>query len=375
MTAIDFVKNYDGKRIERDYVLPAQFENANGADVNDPEAEEGESRFALGIEMDEKDWRAVKPQLPEKWRLRDFAARPVQFVDGKDVGQTVACLRGLSGYLVPVRLAQIGGVLMRVNGDGELRREFVQMERVVAMDTSPFPWEEVEIFARALGERGFRLLPAKKLDEELSFDFEQMRRAAIRRTAQEMSVLEEFAVAQNNQTPTIVDGNLKSHEGGFDTTESPVFGLVKTYRKTHLHRLGQQVLYALGTGERTPAFSFEYDVSGRGAAQRKSRLPILAWYVRICTGEGSSPNLGLVRVEISQSWFAAQGFGSSATNPKGVDFINQLSRTIFEYRCRKAGYSRKEISLQPIVRAEESLGALLAPRNSLQNNFYRATGL
>lgn len=375
MTAIDFVKNYDGKRIERDYVLPAQFENSNGADENDSDANETESRFALGIEMDEKDWRTIKPQLPAAWRVRDFASRPMQFVDGKDVGQTVACLRGLSGYLVPVRLAQIGGVLMCASNDGELRREFVQTERVVAMDTSPFPWEEVETFARALGERGFRLLPAKKLDEELSFDFEQMRGAVIRRTAQEMSVLEEFAVAQNNLTPTIVDGNLKSHEGGFDTTESPIFGVVKTYRKTHLHRLGQQILYSLGTGERTPAFSFEYDVSTRSTAQRKSRLPIIAWYVRICASDGISPNLGLVRVEISQSWFAAQGFGETALSAAGVDFINQLSRTIFEYRCRQSDYRRAAISLQPIVRAEESLGALLAPRNVLQNNFYRATGL
>lgn len=372
MTAIDFVKNYDGQRIQRDYVLPAQFEDPNSD--TDAETDETESRFAHGIEIDEKDWRAIKPQLPARWRVKDFTSRPVQFVDGKDVGQTVACLRGLAGYLVPVRLAQIGGVLMRVDANGDLRREFVQVERVVAMDTSPFPWEEIETFARALREYNLRLLPSKRLDEELSFDFEQMRRAAVRRTAQEMSVLEEFAVAQENQTPTIVDGPLKTHEGGFDIDKSPVFGVLKTFRKTHLHRLGTQVLYGLGTGERTPAFSFESDISTRGA-RAKSRLPLIAWYVRICQSDNNSPNLGLVRVEVSQSWFAARGYGKDQITSTGVDFINQLSRTIFEYRCRKSDYSRAEISLQPIIRAEESLGALFAPKNPFKSNFYRVTGL
>lgn len=373
MSDIEFVRNYGGQRVEQDFVLPPLFEQSKNEDESETDGDESENRFERSIEIDEKDWRAIKPQPSIAWRQQDFAQRPIQFVDGKDVGQTVARVRGLLGYLVPVRLAQIGSVVMRIK-DGDLRREFVQMERVIAMDTTPFPWEEVETFALALGKHDFRLLPTVKLDEELSFDYEQMRRATVRRTAQEMSVLEEFAVAQDNSIPTIVDGNLKSHEGGFDTTISPVFGVVKTYRKTHLHRLGQQILYSLETGERTPAFSFEYDVSTRGA-ELKSRLPIVAWYVRICSSDGNAPNLGLVRVEVSQKWFDAQGYETNRVGSTGADFINQLSRTIFEYRCRQNNYRRAAISLQPIVRAEESLGALFTARKSLQSNFYRSVGL
>ena len=88
------------------------------------------------------------------------------------------------------------------------------------------------------------------------------------------------------------------------------------------------------------------------------------------------PNWGLVRVEASLKWFVARGYGSpEKVNPSGIDFINQLSRTLYEYRCRECSYERAAVSLHPIVRAESSLGALFSPSRMLKNNFYRLTGL
>lgn len=66
------------------------------------------------------------------------------------------------------------------------------------------------------------------------------------------------------------------------------------------------------------------------------------------------PKLGIVRVEASQSWFEARG-------RYDWDFVDQLSRTIYEYRCRERSYDRAAVSLHPIVRSEESLGSLFAP--------------
>ena len=55
-------------------------------------------------------------------------------------------------------LAEIGGVCMDRDGR-DLRRSFQVVERVVALAVDPFPWHEVEDFAIALAESGFRLLP------------------------------------------------------------------------------------------------------------------------------------------------------------------------------------------------------------------------
>ena len=370
MTAIAFLKNYGGRRIGRESnLLDPLFDDEERADE-----ENTPPRADLNIEIEAKNWQPIDPQLPKSWRVQDFASRPVRFIDGKDRGETVACLRGLEGYVVPIRLAEIGSVVMENRG-GELRRGFVQVERVVAMDTSPFPWEEVEDFALKLLKNNLRLVIANKLDAVSSSDYEKIRRATNWRSAREMEMLEEFAVAQNNQLPTIVDGPLKRLEGSFDLENSPVFGVVKTYRQTFLHQHGMDILYRLQTGERTPALSLEYDISRRGEEQT-TRLPLIMWYVRICETNGVAPNVGLVRVEISQKWFLAQNFGTEEKiNATGTEFINQLSRTIYEYRCRHNRYRRAEISLEPIVRAEESLGSLFAPRGMLKSRFYHLTGL
>lgn len=74
-------------------------------------------------------------------------------------------------------------------------------------------------------------------------------------------------------------------------------------------------------------------------------------------------------------WFEANGYGDTSVTQRGIEFINQLSRTVYEYRCRTSSYRRAAISLHPIVRAEESLGALMSPRGVLRNKFYRLMGV
>lgn len=367
MLGLKFIKNYEGRRIESEFGLkPFLVEE-------DEEEQTEESEINLSLEIEAGNWQAINPQLPLHWRVQDWQSRPVRFVDGKDVGQTVAWLRGTDGSFVAIRLAEIGSVVMRVV-NGELRREFAQVERVLAMNTAVFPWDEVESFALALREHNIFLLPTKRTPEEFQLNFEKIRKFTQRRSMQEMIVLEEFALAQNNHIPTIVDGTLKDHESGFDIAESPVFGVVKTQQRIYIDHQGQEVLFNLEAGQRTPAFSFAYDTTLRGD-KRESRLPIVAWYVRLCGSDCIEPNVGIVRVEVSQKWFAGKGYGETKINAAGKDFINQLTRTIYDYRCRQRDYRRMKISLEPIVRAEESLGALFCSPNYLKNQFYRLTEL
>ncbi len=370
MHGLRFIQNYEGRRVEREFGGAKQFWVEDDADENDA-AEETD--INLSLETDVGAWTVIDPKLPKSWRVHDFASRPVRFVDGKDVGQTVAWLRGTDGSFVAIRLAEIGSVVMKIV-NGELRREFTQVERVLAMNTAVFPWEEVESFALALREHDIFLLPTKRTPEEFQMNFEKIRKLTQRRSTQEMMTLEEFALAQHDELPTIVDGTLKDHEGGFDVTESPVFGVVKTQQRLYADRQGQEVLFSLPEAHRTPAFSFSYDTSRVGETV-KSRLPIVAWYMRLCDGASIEPNVGIVRVEVSQKWFANQGYGETKINDRGRDFINKMTRTVYEYRCRQRSYRRMKISLEPIVRAEGSLGALFSPPNYLKNKFYRLTNL
>jgi hypothetical protein len=397
-----FFQQYGGRRLdEGDPPVPAW---------NDVGTSAAQPPKIVDIDVEDKrpSWAAKGTLLHPNWRARDWAERPVRFVDGKDEGQTVACLNSPSGTVVPVRLSEIGSVVMAVR-DGELRREFVAVERAVSLVASAFPWEEMEALAAQLAAHGFRLLAARAPGGELSEVIEEMRKAAQNRSLDEMEVLEELAVAQDAETPTVVDGRLERRSGGLDPQRhSPVFGVVKTHRKVYLHAQGMRLLYRLAPGERTPAFYIrEPDDSetlagaavGEGdAAQREPRppgavtesgtlqraaereetvkFPVVSWYVRLSGGGGVAPDWGLVRVEASLKWFLACGYGSHGqVNPSGSDFINQLSRTLYEYRCREADYERAAVSLHPIVRAESSLRALFSPGGMLRSRFYRLTGL
>jgi hypothetical protein len=393
-----FMQSYGGRRLDQYEPPDPMRDNRGGEDAPPPDV------VNLDVEVERDVWAAKGTLLHPRWRARDWAERPVRFIDGKDVGHTVACLHGPLGHFIPVRLSEIGSAVMRVE-NGECRREFATVERVVSMVASAFPWEEMESLAADLQRNELRLLPALPPDGQLTDVFEPMRKAAQNRSNDEMEVLEEVAVAQDAETPTIVDGRLERRSGGFDTERSPVFGVIKTHRQVYLHSRGLRLLYTLEEGERTPAFFIrpaeqmeKGDENGNSNADEcgeavragertgappqtsgkeiKVRLPVVSWYVRLSGGGGVMPDWGLVRVEASLKWFVARGYSSpDAVNQSGAEFINQLSRTLYEYRCRERSYERAAVSLHPIVRAESSLRSLFSPGGMLKNSFYRLSGL
>lgn len=395
-----FFQQYGGRRLDDGDPPAAAWGESGASTAQLPKIVD------IDVEEDGSRWEAKETLLHPNWRARDWAERPVRFVDGKDEGQTVACLNSPSGTVVPVRLSEIGSIVMAVR-DGELRREFVSVERAVSLVASAFPWEEMEALASELAAHNFRLLAAYPPGGELSEVIEDMRKAAQNRSLTEMEVLEELAVAQDAETPTVVDGRLERRSGGLDPERhSPVFGVIKTHRRVYLHAQGMRLLYRLAPGERTPAFYIinpedseaspagEPAVAGRPepsppsgvastdtqhrATEREERVkfPVVSWYIRLAGGGGAAPDWGLVRVETSLKWFLARGYGSrERVYQSGSDFINQLSRTLYEYRCREVGYERAAVSLHPIVRAESSLGSLFSPAGMLRSRFYRLTGL
>jgi hypothetical protein len=309
----------------------------------------------LSLEQAADDWQPInirRVTMPNPWGYR-----PRRFIDGKDVGRTVAWLQSRMGYPVPVRLSEIGAVVMRDVG-GQLRREFSAVEKVVSLVADLFPWDEIEGFAAALHERNFRLLPVNVQPADYSFDFERMRIATQNRSQDEMLWLECRALMNDGETPTLVDGRLEPRAGAFDTASLPVAGVIKSHSQNYLHDQGWRTFYQLAPGERTPAFLL-----------RNPRLSVVSWYLRLDGARGEMPNWGIVRVEIAEPFRQAQ---------LGEDwraYIDQLSRLLCDYRCRDESYGRAVVTIQPIQEAEHSLGSLFADADALVNMFYRMTNL
>jgi hypothetical protein len=309
----------------------------------------------LDFEVARDDWKAI----PVENDLLAPELMPQRFIDGSHLGHTVAWLRDAECRPVPVRLAEIGGVCMRADGR-TLRREFGIVERVVAMVIDPFPWHEVESFAAALTATGLRLLPATILPNgeagpAAGFDFETFRERARVRAQHEMEVLEELALCQDIETPSLVDGRLgRFQQSGL--RDRSVVGVIKQQRGDYLHPRGWQLLYDLEPGQRTPAFTLP-----------SKNLPVVSWYLKLDGAWGALPNWGIVRVEIPVGHFNR--------NRCSFRYLNRLSSSLFHLRCRQSVYRRAPVSLEPIVRAEESLKSLFSPASMLVQRFYHLTGL
>lgn len=366
---LDFLHANGGHRMDHYTALPPMFDPAEGEEV----AEEVD----LAYEDPAERWQAKPPYADTEWCVRAWAERPGRFIDGKDVGATIAWLQSPLGQPVPVRLSEIGAISVRVE-EGQIRREVAVVERVVSMVADVFPWDEVEAFAAALQDHGYRFLPAHPPAGKLSFDFEHMRKAAQNRSNDEMGVLEEGVLAGDDATPVVVDGRLEPRHGAVaGLTAVPAIGVIKTHREIYLHEQGMSLLHRLAPGERTPLFALG-NIAGspsrsgpgsRDGASDRVRLPVVSWYLRLSGTAGAMPNWGIVRVELPRRWFEPR------RHTDGFAYVDQLCRALCAYRTSDSGYGRAAVSLHPIVRAEELLGALFTPGSLLGNRFCRLTGI
>lgn len=348
--SLDFLRHYGARRLRQYVDQPPLILAADAA-----ENEDDKPTVALDFESP-----------PEAWQPRsvvadtvDPEALPSRFIDGCHYGETIAWLRDAAFHPFPVRLAEIGGVCMRIEGRA-LVREFVYVERVVALIVETFPWREIEIFAAQLSEMQLRLLPATlpKLDDERrgpTHDFERMREQTRIRSQYEMETLEELALCQKLDELSLVDGRLGRMQFR-DLSRYDVVGVIKQQRENYLHPRGWEVLYGLEPGQRTPAFRVP-----------SKNLPVVSWYLKLDGAHGTMPNWGVVRVEIGCAHFERQRcqFG----------YLDRLSNALFHLRCRQGSYARAPVSLEPIVRGEDSLKSLLTAPAMLAQRFYHLTGL
>jgi hypothetical protein len=236
------------------------------------------------------------------------------------------------------------------------------VERVLSFVADPFPWSQVEGFATALWndpEFRIRVLPANMPPPNHSpFDYEVMRGQARARAQEEMTNLERLALAVNRSVPTLVDGPLDRVTGEPPAGGPLLVGVPKTQAASYLHEQGLRTLLSLRPAHRTPVFK----VAGEG------RLTVATWYLKLAGGPRVPPNWGYVRVEIPWGQFLHRGGIASG-------LVDRLSRWLIDARCRVDSYARMPVSLDPIVRAEDSLKPLFTPLPVLVNRLYRRAGL
>lgn len=353
--ALEFLREHGASRV-RSY--PEQ-PSLDGADPPSEGDEEGDEEVDHDYEIAASDWRPLEPGPADEERDE----LPRRFIDGCHIGQTIAWLRDAEGHPIPLMLAEIGGVCMTAEGR-DLRRSFAVVERVVAMVVDPFPWEEVESFAAGLAAEGFRLLPVSSPQDPASregrpsYDFEVMRKKTQNRSNYEMEVLEEVALCRDATVPTVVDGRLEPRiNSDARLQHMPIVGVIKQQRKGYLHPRGWKVYYYLEPGQRTPAFLIQ------GSAENPSSVPVVSWYLKLDGAHGAMPNWGIVRVEVARKFFEGAG--------RDFRLIDRLSAALFRMRCRRCDYRRGPVSLEPIVRAEDSLKSLFSPPSWLASHFYR----
>jgi hypothetical protein len=342
---LDFLLNYGGRRL-RQYADQPLLEPS---EANDTE-EEKRPKVELDFEKAPHKWEA----LTVASNSVDSQATPRRFIDGCHYGTMVIRLQISVGHVIPVRLAEIGGVCMRINGR-TLRREFAHIDRIVCSIVDPFPWHEVEDFATALAHIQLRLVPVKPPKDEttgrISYDFAAMGQATYTEAQAQMRILEELALDQDPDVLSLVDGPLMRIDS------SQAIGVIKQHREPYLGLQPRcwQVFYDLKPGERTPAFKLS------------SQRPLVSWYLKLDGENGSMPNWGVVRVEISAEHFEREG--------RDFDYLNRVSNALLHLRCRQGSYARAPVSMEPIVRAEESLKSLFTPPATLAQRFYHQTGL
>jgi hypothetical protein len=327
--SLEFFLRHGGRRIAAYPSRPApEPGEPSGAATN------GTPAVDLTVEVARPDrWQAIAPLAEPGWSAAGWPERPVRFVDGKDVGDTVGWVRHPNGPPLPVRLSTVGGVAVRV-ADGACHREQARVERVVTMVTEPFADAEVAWW-----------------------DMETMRNVVAGRSRNHMSTLEGAMIAGGGEEPTIVDGPLYRVSGGLHA-DALVAGVIKTHHQRYLHDQGMRVLYDLPCGWRTPLF-----------AMSTTHLDVISWYLRLSGTPETMPSWGIVRVELPARWFMARA------RTEALAYVERLSRFLVAYRCRDSGYARASVSLHPIVRAEELLGALFPPLSLLMQRFCRLTGL
>jgi hypothetical protein len=272
-------------------------------------------------------------------------ARPQRFIDGTVFARTAATFV-VDGALRPAVLAAVGAAAMELDAE-TIRRvpETLRFQTVLCLLGNGIPGDHLTDLEFGLDAVGIELL-APTDDQDLPAEFEVLRRRAWDLAKGRMEAVEREVLQLAPEVPTVVDGLLERRLVTRRSQRLPAYGVVKRHLRTLLPTMLSQQLFSLAPGQRSPAFLVETE-----------KAVLVSWYLRLADPGLGTPTAGIVRVAATRAWLEL-GFPDPLAR---FAEVSAVSAWLCQLRCRDASYARSAVSLEPIVRLEDQLHAVLPP--------------
>jgi len=328
------------------------------------------SPLALTDQVSEEDEESLKARVRQlsyevptsEWRPIPCQGEPVylprRFIDGSLFSRTVAMLY-VEGRPRPAVLACVGALALQMEGRRLVRSPgSLRVETVLCLLSNGMHPEHLQTLTDGLGALGIHLIPSETT--ELTVDIEVLRKRCWDLAKQRMEEAERAVLLSQPDVPAVVDGLLERRLVTVASQGMPAIGVVKRQMRRYLPNALVGLLYELKPGERTPAFVVETE-----------HAFIVSWYLRLSGSETLSPSYGVVRLTVAQEYLERR-FPRRAERSAE---ISALSCWIYNLRHRQGSYPRAGISLEPIVRVEDELHALLPRITQQVMRVHRALGV
>lgn len=305
----------------------------------------------LSYEVPAADWTPVAS-------VGDPAGPPRRFIDGSVFSRTVAVFN-VDGARRPCVLASVGAMALELEGKTLVRRaESLRVETVLCILSNGMPNEHLRLLDDGLARIGVRLVASETA--ELSADFEVLRRRCWDLAKDRMEDAERNILLSDRDVPALVDGLLERRLTTVESQDMPAVGMVKRPGRQYLPGSHLNLMYGLQSAQRTPAFILE-----------TKHASVVSWYLRLSDAGMASPSYGIVRLTVPQEYL--EGRFPSASDRSNE--ISAISRYLYDLRHRQSSYPRAGISLEPIVRVEDELHAVLPDIRQQIGRLHRAMGL
>lgn len=286
------------------------------------------------------------------------AEPPVRFIDGSIFSRTVATF-AVGSHLRPAVLACVGALALTLEGRRLTRREgSLRVETVLCLLAKGIPAEDLNALGVGLGALGIRLVTAHAA--QLPADFDVLRRRSWNLAKQSMEEAERAVLLAAPKVPAVIDGLLERKLTTLGSQDMAAYGVVKRQMRHYLPESLFGLLYQLEAGERTPSFLIETE-----------HASIISWYLRLSEPTLGTPGAGIVRVTAPRQGLERRFSDREARWSE----ISAISSYLCGLRHREARYERVGVSLEPIVRVEDELHAVLPDVTAQVARLHRALGL
>jgi hypothetical protein len=302
-----------------------------------------------GLELDyerpQQAWAPIPPGDPTD----DV---PVRFVDGSITSKTVGSLL-VTYRRRPIIAAAVSAAALEIDGRTTKRGAGTKTRKVLCVYSDGIERDAIAEAFHALRAIGVELL--ERPLGSVQGDFDSMRRATRSLAMEAMEEAERAVMLADFTKPTLMDGLLERRLATAPTHNAPIVGLVKRQMTAYLPAGLQEMVYALKPSERTPAFLL----------RTVQHVDLVSTYVRLSAEAGTSPSYGIVRVTVPLA-YVEHNHSDHVTA-----YLSGLAAYLYRLRHRDLAYSRAGISVEPIVRVEDHLHAILPDLDALIPRLHR----